>query len=128
MKHLLRLSFFIAFFQLNGQVDHVKIEKNSNPLVPSIAGYTEGDIPYFLLCDSLGIQSASGYKVKEFKISYKGEEFDVKGRVVPDSVCVYIGGCNDGQIVFFTEIYAENDKAQLIKLYPFNLMAVKDED
>lgn len=128
MRHLLRLSFIVVFFQLNGQVDHVRIKKVSNPLVPSIAGYTEGNIPYFLLCDSLGIQSSSGYNVKGFKISYKGEEFEIKGRFVPDSVCVYIGSCKQGQMVFFTDIYAEDDKSNVIKMYPFNLTAVKNED
>ena len=42
-----------------------------------------------------------GAKAVGLVVGEAGEVFEVIGRVVPDSVCVYIGGCNDGQIVFF---------------------------
>ena len=129
MKHFLKFNFILFFFfHLNGQVEHVKIKSENNPLIPNISGYTQGDIPYYLLCDSLGIQSSGSYKVKEFNVSYRGEEFNIKGNLVPDSICVYIGTCKYGQIIFFTEIFAEDAKSNLIKMYPFNLSVIKDED
>ena len=100
MKHLLIVSFLILFFRLNAQIEHVQIVKKSNPLVPNISGYSEGNIPYYLLCDSLGIRSSGGFIVNEFTISYRGEEYKIKGNTIPDSICVYIGSCKFEQIVF----------------------------
>ena len=128
MKHLLIVSFLILFFRLNAQIEHVQIVKKSNPLVPNISGYSEGNIPYYLLCDSLGIRSSGGFIVNEFTISYRGEEYKIKGNTIPDSICVYIGSCKFEQIVFFNEIYAVNKKNEVIRMYPFNLKAVKNEN
>lgn len=130
MNLLLKYSFiFFSVANLFSQTEHVKIIKEqSNPLVPKIAGYTDGKVPYFILCDSLGIQSSLGFTVEEFKIEYRGEVFSIKGNRVPDSVCVYIGSCNSNQMIFFTEIFAINEHKEKIKLYPFNLLALKNED
>lgn len=128
MKLLLIVSFYIFIYRVSAQIEHVYIQKEINPLVPNISGYTQGDIPYYLLCDSHGIQSSKGFTVKEFVISYKGDEFKIQGNIVPDSICVYIGSCKYEQIVFFTEIYAVNNKMEEIRMYPFNLKAVKNED
>lgn len=130
MNLLLKYSFvFFTVTHFYGQVEHVKILKEQgNPLIPKLGGYTDGSVPYFILCDSLGIQSSLGFTVEEFKIEYKGEVFSVKGNRVPDSVCVYIGSCNSNQMIFFTEIFAINERKEKIKLYPFNLLALKNED
>lgn len=130
MNLLLKYSFgLFAFTNLFCQIEHVKILKEqNNPLIPNIAGFTEGSVPYFVLCDSLGIQSSLGYSVEEFHIEYKGEVFSIKGNQVPDSICVYIGSCNANQMIFFTDIYAVNERKEKIKLYPFNLLALKNED
>lgn len=130
MKLLLKVNFFIFITcALNAQVEHVKVEKiKSNPLVPSIAGYSDGVISYVKLCDSFGILSSGDFIVKSFKLNYRGEEVIIKGNRIPDSVCVYIGQCSSSQMIFLTDIMAENTKKEAIILYPLNLEVIKNEE
>jgi len=129
MKQLLNCSIFcFSTFLTWSQVEHIRIVKNLNPLVPSISGIYTGDIYYYQLCDSLGLQSALDYKVDSFRIEYSGNEYLIKGASIPDSICIYIGACESNQQIFLRDIYASNEKSQRIKLYSMILNVIYEKE
>ncbi len=129
MKQLLNCSVFCLSTLISwSQVEHIRIERNINPLVPSISGVYTGDIYYYQLCDSMGLQSALDFKIDSFKIEYSGKEYEIKGAVIPDSICVYIGACKSNQQIFLRDIYASNSKSQRIKLYSMILNVIYEKE
>jgi len=129
MRYLLRFNLFVFLCStVFSQVEHVKIEKEENPLIPHIAEVYDGQISYIDLCTSSGIQSSDTYKVDSFKIEYSGNEVLVKGFQIPDSICAYIAACEFDQRIFITDIFASNSAMHKIKLFSLSLVVIKDED
>jgi len=129
MRYLLRFNLFVFLCSTAfSQVEHVKIEKEENPLIPHIAEIYDGQISYIDLCTRTGIQSSESYKVDSFKIEYSGNEVLVKGFQIPDSICAYIAACEFNQCIFITDIFASNSAKQRIKLFSLSLVVIKDED
>lgn len=129
MRYLLRFNLFLFLCSTAfSQVEHVKIEKEENPLIPHIAEIYDGKISYVDLCASSGIQSSEAYMVDSFKIEYSGNEVLVKGFQIPDSICAYIAACEFNQRIFITDIFASNRAKQKIKLFSLSLVVIKDEN
>lgn len=129
MRYLLKFNLFLILCSnVFSQIEHVKIEKEENPLIPHIMNIYDGTISYVDLCSSSGIQSSESFKVDSFKIEYSGNEVLVNGFQIPDSICAYIAACEFNQRIFITDIFASNAVNQKIKLFSLSLFVIKDED
>lgn len=105
MKALLLYSLFYTPFLFAQDTIQVTRQKN---YFPWLASRQEGNIPYYLLCDPKGIYILEEGHIDSFKISYYGKqgmrELNIKGNVVPDSICQDIMLHGIGADVFMSEI------------------------
>lgn len=89
------------------QTDTIAIARRKN-YFPWLAARQYGRLPYYLLCDSMGIYLLEEGHIDSFKISYYGKmgmrELNIIGNVVPDSICQDIMLHGIGSDVFFSEI------------------------
>lgn len=130
MKLLLLFSF-IQFSTL-AQSDTIRIHKVHN-YYPSISGIQFGDIPYWKLCVSEGIQTKAESSIMSFDIQYWGKyglaEQHIAGNRIPDSVCMQIAVYGLNNMIFFTNIRAiQPDSGKVLHLSPMNLMPIKEND
>ncbi len=127
MKKLLIISL-LTYFNLHSQTETVKLKKEKEiSFFPSIAGYFEGEINYSLICDSEGIKCPHGFTIDEFTLNYGDQKIQIFDNKVPDSICLKLGVCCIGEMIFFTNITAKNRFSERIFLSPFSLTLTKNE-
>ncbi|MBI1837025.1 MAG: hypothetical protein HYR91_07140 [Flavobacteriia bacterium] len=130
MKALWIHNLFFSFI-LNGQVDHVTLNKKVS-VFPNISGVYYGEIPYYMLCDSAGIVTGNDLKIIKFSLQYSDGKNNTTnsfyGNNIPDSICFKIAMCSINQMIFFTDILAVNQEGKLINLVSFNLIPIKNDD
>jgi len=130
VKLLLALSLlpFLGF----SQSDTIRLVKSYN-YHPKISNIQIGEIDYWKLCDTSGIQTNENCTVFSFQMSYFGKngftEKRIIGNQIPDSICLQIGVYGLHNMIFFTNIQALNhENNKIIRLTPFNLTPIKRED
>ena len=114
------------------QRDTIRLVKSYN-YHPKISNIQMGEIDYWRLCDTNGIQTNEDCTVFSFQMSYLGKtgftEQRIIGNQIPDSICLQIGVYGLNNMVFFTNIRAINhENNKILHLTPFNLIPIKRED
>ena len=130
MKLLLILSFlpFLSF----SQTDTIRLVKSYN-YHPMIANTQLGDIAYWKLCDSNGMQTKENCSILSFDMSYFGKngftEIHISGSTIPDSICTEIGVYGIDNMMFFNNIRAmSHENYKIMHLSSMNLMPVRREE
>lgn len=131
VKQLFLLSLFITSFG-HTQTDTVRLVKTYN-YHPMIAQTQVGEIEYWKLCDSAGMQTREKCSILSFHMSYFGktgfQETQVNGNVIPEEICTEIGVYGIGSMIFFTNIKAmSHETMKILHLSPMNLMPIKREN
>ncbi len=128
MKKLLVLSLVFPFFCF-GQPEHIRIKKEKpTAFFGNIAGYTDGEINYSLLCDESGISCSADYIVDQFTVRYGQKECIIYGKNLPDTICRDIGNCCQNDMIFCTNITGfHKTNGERIFVYPLNLIITKDD-
>ena len=129
-SYLLSIFLFIQFL-LSAQTELVRISRELN-LMPSISGVQEGEIPFYSLCSTDGLQTRDSIKIISFTIQYttdQGEFFaDVKGNRIPDSICAQIGRGGIGNFVFITQILGKSKTNKNYLLWSMTLIATRNDE
>lgn len=90
-----------------GSVSEKRVDRKTG-FLPSVSGFSQGDIPLDMLCNSEGIIVGDGTEIKSFKVFYSvgmSEKTQiVSGNKIPDGVCVDLKKSGFDQMLFITEI------------------------
>lgn len=134
MKSVYVLSCILLCANTIAQVDEIKIKKEYGEMdfAPQIAGYFDGEIPVYKICDARGLITNRGLKIIVFDIDYhdgdENKKVHVTGNQIPDSICVYVRKYKIGSEIFFTNIKAVDLDGSIKNLSPLRLTAIKEED
>lgn len=128
MKWML-LSFLCAGAPLFGQeVERVQLQRESEAVTifPHLSGYFQGEIPFELLTDSVGLSTSVGWKVVGYNLAYSygrsQKTVTVHGARIPDSCIREIRAGAIGQLIFFTDIKVIDPKGKLIFVTPMHVI------
>lgn len=111
-------------------VPEVKKPSGSINMMPNIAGYFNGEIPYQYLCGQEGIVVNDQLAVTSFTIQYyngrESIEKTIKGNVIPLDLCENITKTSMNSMVFITQIKAEHRvSGRVTNLSSMNLTPTK---
>jgi len=126
------LLYSLLSFSAFSQTDTIRIQKIQN-FYPSIAGIQSGEIPFWKLCASEGLETKTKSHIISFDLQYFGKrgliEQHIAGNHIPDSVCIQIGAYGLDNMIFFTNIRAIlPDSGKLLHLSSMNLIPVKKDE
>jgi hypothetical protein len=128
----LLLLFSLVHLSVIAQDDTIRIKKIHN-YYPSISGIQFGDIPYWKLCASEGLQTQAKSHIMSFDLQYWGKrglvQQHIAGNRIPDSICAQIGVYGLNNMIFFTNIRSIlPDSGKVLHLSPMNLTPIKEDE